>query len=52
MTTRTGMSRRKFGAMTMGGMAAAAIGAPAIVRAQTAITFAVPVSDNEKASSD
>lgn len=42
MTTRTRMSRRQFGAMTMGGMAAAAIGAPAIVRAQTAITFAVP----------
>ena len=42
MTTRRGMSRRQFGAVTFGGVAAAAIGAPAIVRAQTAITFAVP----------
>ena len=42
MTTRTRLSRREFGALTMGGAAAAAIGAPSIVRAQTAITFAVP----------
>ena len=42
MTTRTGISRRQFGTFTMGGVAAAAIGAPSIVRAQTAITFAVP----------
>lgn len=42
MTNRTRLSRRQFGALTMGGMTAAAIGAPAIVRAQTAITFAVP----------
>lgn len=42
MSTHTRMSRRGFGALTVGGMAAAAIGAPSIVRAQTAITFAVP----------
>ena len=39
MTTRTHMSRRSFGKMALGGTALAAIGAPAIVRAQTAITF-------------
>ncbi|ASP22454.1 NMT1/THI5 like protein [Antarctobacter heliothermus] len=43
MTTRTRISRRQFGALSVGGVAAAAvIGAPALVRAQTAITFAVP----------
>lgn len=42
MRTTTQVSRRKFGALTLGGMAAAAIGAPSILRAQTAITFAVP----------
>ena len=42
MTTRTRMSRRTFGTLATGGLAVAAIGAPAIVRAQTAITFAVP----------
>jgi NitT/TauT family transport system substrate-binding protein len=42
MTIRTGMSRRQFGALSLGGLTAAAIGAPAILRAQTAITFAVP----------
>ncbi len=42
MRTTTHVSRRKFGALTLGGMAAAAIGAPSILRAQTAITFAVP----------
>jgi len=42
MTTRTRMSRRQFGALSLGGMSAVAIGAPAIVRAQTAITFVVP----------
>ena len=36
------MNRRSFGQMTLGGVALAAIGAPSIVRAQTAITFAVP----------
>jgi NitT/TauT family transport system substrate-binding protein len=42
MTKDTGISRRQFGALTVGGVAAAAIGAPSIVRAQTAITFGVP----------
>lgn len=42
MTTCTQISRRGFGALTIGGVTAAAIGAPSIVRAQTAITFAVP----------
>ena len=42
MTTRTHMSRRSFGKLALGGTALATIGAPAIVRAQTAITFAVP----------
>ena len=41
MKNRT-MSRRTFTQLTAGGFAAAAIGAPGIVRAQTAITFAVP----------
>ncbi len=42
MTNRTTITRRSFSMLAAGGMAAAAIGAPAIVRAQTAITFAVP----------
>lgn len=42
MIRRTSMSRRRFGKVTFGGLTAAAIGAPALVRAQTAITFAVP----------
>ncbi|MBY4891185.1 ABC transporter substrate-binding protein [Rhodobacteraceae bacterium N5(2021)] len=42
MTIRTKMSRRQFGALTMGGAAVATLGTPAILRAQTAITFAVP----------
>jgi NitT/TauT family transport system substrate-binding protein len=42
MTTRNLISRRKFGALTAGSVAAAALAAPSIVRAQTAITFAVP----------
>lgn len=42
MTNRTRLSRRTFGALTMGGVAAAALGAPSIIRAQSAITFAVP----------
>jgi len=41
MTIRT-MSRRTFGQLALGGVATAAIGTPAILRAQTAITFAVP----------
>lgn len=36
------LSRRGFGKLAAGGVAAAAIGMPAIVRAQTAITFVVP----------
>ncbi len=42
MITRTRTTRRGFGKLTLAGTALAAIGAPAIVRAQTAITFAVP----------
>ena len=41
MTTRT-MSRRTFGQLSAGTFAAAAFGTPSILRAQTAITFAVP----------
>jgi NitT/TauT family transport system substrate-binding protein len=41
MNTRT-MSRRTFGQLAGGSFAAAALGAPSILRAQTAITFAVP----------
>ncbi len=41
MTTRT-LSRRTFGQLAVGGFAAATLGAPSILRAQTAITFAVP----------
>ena len=40
--TRTNLNRRSFGKLAVGGAALAAIGAPSIVRAQTAITFAVP----------
>lgn len=42
MTNRTTISRRRFTTLAVGGLAVAAIGAPTIVRAQTAITFAVP----------
>jgi len=42
MTIGTRISRRGFGKLAAGGTAALAIGMPAIVRAQTAITFAVP----------
>lgn len=42
MTLKTQLSRRSFGKLAAGSVAAAAIGMPAIVRAQTAITFAVP----------
>lgn len=42
MTTRTGMTRRSFGLLTAGGAAGLALGAPSLLRAQTAITFAVP----------
>lgn len=40
--TRGGISRRSFGLMTAGGAASLVLGAPAILRAQTAVTFAVP----------
>jgi NitT/TauT family transport system substrate-binding protein len=42
MTKRNNLSRRSFGKAAFAGMAFAAVGAPAVVRAQTAITFAVP----------
>ncbi|MEQ9038961.1 MAG: ABC transporter substrate-binding protein [Silicimonas sp.] len=42
MTTRRQMTRRSFGQLALGSATIAAIGAPSIVRAQTAITFAVP----------
>ncbi|HTV68066.1 MAG TPA: ABC transporter substrate-binding protein [Rhizobiaceae bacterium] len=42
MTFKTRISRRQFGKLAAGTLATAAIGMPAIVRAQTAITFAVP----------
>ena len=42
MTNRKQFSRRDFGALTIGSVAATAMFAPSIVRAQTAITFAVP----------
>lgn len=40
MTTK--LSRRSFGLLTAGGAAGLILGAPAILRAQTAVTFAVP----------
>lgn len=42
MTTRTRLTRRTFGLLTASGAATLALGAPARVRAQTAVTFAVP----------
>jgi NitT/TauT family transport system substrate-binding protein len=36
------MTRRTFGVLTAGGAASLVLGAPALVRAQTAVTFAVP----------
>jgi NitT/TauT family transport system substrate-binding protein len=36
------MTRRTFGLLTAGGAASLVLGAPALVRAQTAVTFAVP----------
>jgi NitT/TauT family transport system substrate-binding protein len=42
MTLRTRISRRTFAKLAGAGVATAVIGTPAIVRAQTAITFAVP----------
>jgi NitT/TauT family transport system substrate-binding protein len=42
MTLETQITRRKFGKLAAAGAAATIVGAPAIVRAQTAITFAVP----------
>ena len=40
--TRTNLNRRGFGKLAAGSAALVAIGAPSILRAQTAITFAVP----------
>ena len=42
MTLETQISRRTFSKLAVAGAATALIGAPSIVRAQTAITFAVP----------
>ena len=42
MKTTTRMTRRTFGLLTAGGAASLVLGAPALVRAQTAVTFAVP----------
>ena len=42
MTRTTRLSRRSFGLLAAGGAASLAIGAPSILRAQTAVTFAVP----------
>lgn len=42
MKTTTRMTRRTFGVLTAGGAASLVLGAPALVRAQTAVTFAVP----------
>lgn len=42
MTIMTSMNRRQFGRVLAGGAAALSLGAPAILRAQTAVTFAVP----------
>jgi NitT/TauT family transport system substrate-binding protein len=42
MKNTTRLTRRSFGLLTAGGAASLVLGAPAIVRAQTAVTFAVP----------
>ena len=42
MTITTRLSRRSFGLLAAGGAASLTLGAPAILRAQTAVTFAVP----------
>jgi len=42
MTNSTRMTRRSFGLLAAGGAAGLVMGAPAIVRAQQAVTFAVP----------
>ena len=42
MTNTIRLTRRSFGLLTAGGAASLVLGAPAIVRAQTAVTFAVP----------
>ena len=42
MTQTTKLTRRSFGLMAAGGAATFALGAPALLRAQTAVTFAVP----------
>lgn len=42
MTRTTTLSRRSFGLLAAGGAASLALGTPALLRAQTAVTFAVP----------
>ena len=42
MKTRDQITRRGFSKLALGGTALVALGTPAIIRAQTAITFAVP----------
>ena len=42
MTDQKNFNRRGFGKLAVGGAAGLALGAPGILRAQTAITFAVP----------
>jgi NitT/TauT family transport system substrate-binding protein len=42
MTMTTRLSRRSFGLLAAGGAASLTLGAPSILRAQTAVTFAVP----------
>jgi NitT/TauT family transport system substrate-binding protein len=42
MSITTRLSRRSFGLIAAGGAATFALGAPSIIRAQTAVTFAVP----------
>ncbi|MFQ6753782.1 ABC transporter substrate-binding protein [Cereibacter sphaeroides] len=42
MTSTTRLSRRSFGLLTAGSVASLAIGAPSLIRAQTAVNFAVP----------
>jgi NitT/TauT family transport system substrate-binding protein len=42
MKNMTTLNRRNFGLLTAGGAASLVLGAPALVRAQTAVTFAVP----------
>lgn len=42
MTLTTKLTRRRFGLLAAGGAATFALGAPTLLRAQTAVTFAVP----------